>query len=82
MQHETLSVYLNRDPLNVPNELRLAHNQAHHVPLDCPVIEWLANGVVVKVAEACQSSFYTWLQVHRQDPEEERDPLSSRKLVH
>jgi hypothetical protein len=50
VEHETLTVDLNRDPLDLTYYHRVIHLQRNHVSLDRSIVEWFGQRVVVKVA--------------------------------
>ncbi len=56
MQHETLSMYLHRDPLNISIDLWILHVKTYHIPLHRPVIERFPDRIVVEVTDRAKQS--------------------------
>lgn len=50
MKHETLPVYLDRDPFDLADDNRIIDSQRYHMPSDRLVIERFTNSVIVEVA--------------------------------
>lgn len=50
MKHETLSVDLDGDPLDIAIHFWVPHVDGNHESLDGSVVEWFSNGVIVEIA--------------------------------